>query len=158
LFTRNLYGELSRKRLTPKQEAAQAKIVSLVVKFGALAFVLGVKAQYAIELQLLGGIWIGQLFPAVVLGIYTRWFHGRALLWGWAAGMMTGTGMALARDLKSSIFPLHFGGHIYMVYAAVPALAVNLIVSSGATLLMDALKHERGADATEAEHYLTQQA
>jgi SSS family solute:Na+ symporter len=157
LFTRNLYGELSRRRLTPKQEAAQAKIVSMVVKFGALAFVLGVKAQYAIELQLLGGIWIGQLFPAVVLGIYTRWFHGRALLWGWAAGMATGTGMALARELKSSIFPLHFGAHTYMVYAAVPALAVNLLVSAGVTALMDALKQERGVDATEAEHYLAQQ-
>jgi SSS family solute:Na+ symporter len=154
LFTRNLYGELSRERLTPRQEAAQAKIVSLVVKFGALAFVLGVKSQYAIELQLLGGIWIGQLFPAVVLGIYTRWFHGRALLCGWAAGMLAGTGMALARDLKSSIYPFHFGTHSWLVYAAVPSLAVNLIVSAGATLLMDALGHQRGTDATEADHSL----
>ncbi|MBT9331941.1 monocarboxylate uptake permease MctP [Paracidobacterium acidisoli] len=158
LFTRNLYGELHRGRMTPQQEASQAKIVSLVVKFGALIFVLGVKSQYAIELQLLGGIWIAQLFPAVVLGIYTRWFHGRALLCGWAAGMLTGTGMALARDLKSSIFPLHLGTHhTYMVYAAVPALLVNLIVSAGITLFMDALGHPRGADATDAAYPAAQQ-
>src|SRR6202000_2207575 len=100
LFTRNLYGELRRTPTTPKQESTNAKLVSLFLKFGALIFVLFVKTQYAIELQLLGGIWIAQLFPAIVLGIYTRWFHARGLFWGWVAGMATGTGLALARDLK----------------------------------------------------------
>src|ERR1700744_5026516 len=118
LFTRNLYGELRKTPMTPKQESTNAKLVSLFLKFGALAFVLFVKAQYAIELQLLGGIWIGQLFPAIVLGLFTRWFHGRALLWGWVAGMATGTGLALARDFTSSVYPFQFGGHTYVVYAA----------------------------------------
>src|SRR5271170_859347 len=82
LFTRNLYGELRRTPMTHAQESANAKIVSLFIKVGALVFVLFVQTQYAIELQLLGGIWIAQLFPAVVLGVFTRWFHGRALLCG----------------------------------------------------------------------------
>jgi len=158
LFTRNLYGELRRTPMTPAEESKNAKVVSLFLKFGALAFVLFVKAQYAIELQLLGGIWIGQLFPSVVLGLFTRWFHGRALLWGWGAGMATGTGLALARDLKSSVFPFQFGGHTYVVYAAIPALMVNLVVSVAATWLLNAVGHERRVDQTQPGDYLPQEA
>jgi solute:Na+ symporter, SSS family len=158
LFTRNLYGELRKTKMTPAQESANAKLVSLFLKFGALAFVLFVKAQYAIELQLLGGIWIGQLFPAVVLGLFTRWFHGRALFWGWAAGMATGTGLALARELKSSVYPFQFGGHTYVVYAAIPALLVNLEVSVAVTWLLNILGHERLVDQTQPSDYLPQEA
>jgi hypothetical protein len=42
------------------------KWVSLIVKFGALVFILFVPTQYAIQLQLLGGIWIIQTLPAVL--------------------------------------------------------------------------------------------
>jgi len=158
LFTRNLYGELRKTPMTPAQESQHAKVVSLFIKFGALAFVLFVQAQYAIELQLLGGIWITQLFPAIVLGAFTRWFHGRALLWGWAAGMVTGTGLALARELKSSVYPFQIAGHTYAVYAAIPALLANIVVSVGVTWLLNALGHERHADQTEASDYLPQEA
>jgi SSS family solute:Na+ symporter len=158
LFTRNLYGELRGTKMTPKQESTNAKVVSLFLKFGALAFVLFVKTQYAIELQLLGGIWIGQLFPAIVLGIFTRWFHARGLLWGWAAGMATGTGLAIARELKSSIFPFTFGTHVYLVYAAIPALLVNLIVSAGVTLVINALGRPHLRDETVAGDYLPAEA
>jgi SSS family solute:Na+ symporter len=158
LFTRNLYGQFLRRPMTPKEESTNAKLVSLFLKFGALVFVLFVKAQFAIELQLLGGLWIMQLFPAVVCGLFTRWFHGRALLAGWAAGMASGTAMAWARDLKSSIYPLHFAGHTYMVYAAVPALALNLLVSILGTMLLRAIHHAPGADATTESDYVAQQA
>ena len=47
-----------------------AKIVSLAVKFGALAFVLELPTTYAIELQLLGGLWTTQLVPSVVIGVF----------------------------------------------------------------------------------------
>ena len=158
LFTRNLWGELRKTPMTPAEESKHAKLVSLFLKIGALVFVLFVKAQYAIELQLLGGIWIGQLFPAVVLGLFTRWFHGRALLWGWAAGMATGTGLALARELKSSVFPFQIGGHTYAVYAAIPALLANLAVSVAVTWLLNAVGHERRADQTQPSDYLPQEA
>jgi solute:Na+ symporter, SSS family len=154
LFTRNLYGELRRTPMTPKQESTNAKLVSLFLKFGALIFVLFVKTQYAIELQLLGGIWIAQLFPAIVLGIYTRWFHARGLFWGWVAGMATGTGLAIARDLKSSIYPFTFGTHVYMVYSAIPALLANLIVSAAVTVLLNALGKPHLPDQTQPSDYL----
>ncbi|HTZ57901.1 MAG TPA: sodium:solute symporter [Acidobacteriaceae bacterium] len=138
LFTRNLYGELVHRSLfssemTGVQEAATAKLVSLAIKLGALTFVLLVRAQFAIELQLLGGVWILQLLPAVVGGLFSRFFYGPALLWGWLAGMAAGTAMVGSLGLKTSIYPFHFAGHNYSVYAALPALALNLAVAAGAS-------------------------
>jgi Na+/proline symporter len=54
------------------QEAQMAKWVSLIVKFGALVFIIFVPTKFAIYLQLLGGILIIQTLPAVMLGVYTR--------------------------------------------------------------------------------------
>src|SRR5438552_4898174 len=42
--------------------------------------------SYAIQLQLLGGLWICQTVPAVLLALYVR-LDPRALLAGWAAGV-----------------------------------------------------------------------
>src|SRR6202046_4354639 len=141
LFTRNLYGELFHRSffsaaMTGGQEATMAKLVSLAIKLGALAFVLLVRSQFAIELQLLGGVWILQLLPAVVGGLFTRFFHGPALLCGWRAGMAAGTAMVGSLGLRSSISPLHFAGHVYNVYAALPALAVNLVVAGVVSLTL----------------------
>ena len=66
LFTRNIYVQFIRPNCTPKQEAQNAKIASLIVKFGALLFIIFLPLQYAIQLQLLGGIWISQTIPAVI--------------------------------------------------------------------------------------------
>jgi SSS family solute:Na+ symporter len=158
LFTRNLYGEFARKKATPAQESQMAKIVSLAVKFGALVFVLRLPATYAIEMQLLGGIWMGQIFPSVVIGVFTRWFNPWALLAGWAAGMAAGTGMAVSLGLKSSVYPLHIGGSVYAMYAAVPALLLNLAVSTAITLAirtsgLNSKPTFYGSDQTAAEAY-----
>jgi solute:Na+ symporter, SSS family len=48
-------------------------------------------------LQPLGGVWILQTFPAIVFGLYTRWFHRWALVAGWAAGQPAAQAGALAR-------------------------------------------------------------
>ena len=68
-----------------------AKIVSLVVKIGAVVFILAIPQAYAIQLQLLGGIWIIQLLPPILLGLYSRGFNALALLIGWAVGTAIGT-------------------------------------------------------------------
>src|SRR6201996_983640 len=106
LFTRNLWGEFVRTPLTPAEEARMAKLVSLIIKFGALAFILTSSAQYAIELQLLGGIWMMQIVPAILCGLFTRWFSGAALLAGWVAGMATGTDMVASMGRETSVVPL----------------------------------------------------
>jgi SSS family solute:Na+ symporter len=76
LYTRNIYCEFVNKSPTDRQKAQTAKRVSLIVKFGALVFIIFIPTQYAIYLQLLGGIWIIQTLPAVMLGAYTNWFNG----------------------------------------------------------------------------------
>ncbi len=106
-----------------------AKLISLAIKLGALAFVLLVRSQFAIELQLLGGVWILQLLPAVLGGLFVRFLHGPALLLGWFAGMAAGTALVGSLGLRSSTYPFHIAGHVYGVYAALPALAVNLVVA-----------------------------
>jgi len=163
LFTRNLWGEFVRRPMLPHEESAMAKLVSLIVKFGALVFVLKLPATYAIEMQLLGGIWIGQIFPAVVLGVFNRPrgllpLHPWALLAGWAAGMLCGTGMVASLGLKSSVYPLKLpamlGGGTYAMYAAVPALLLNLAISIMLTFALRAAKASGATDATAEEAYL----
>ncbi|HEY1621980.1 MAG TPA: sodium:solute symporter, partial [Streptosporangiaceae bacterium] len=84
LFTRNVYREFFHRNASPAHETRVAQWVSLIVKAGALVFVLALSKTFSINLQLLGGVWILQTFPAIVGGLYTRWLHRWALLLGWA--------------------------------------------------------------------------
>jgi SSS family solute:Na+ symporter len=157
LFTRNLYGEFVGRKMLPSEESAMAKIVSLVVKFGALIFVLYLPTPYAIEMQLLGGIWMCQLVPSIVIGVFTRWFHPWALVIGWAAGMASGTAMAASLQLKSSVYPLHLPvwlGGTWAMYAAVPALLLNLAISVLLTLVFRSAGLNSGSDSTDAAAYV----
>jgi SSS family solute:Na+ symporter len=70
-----------------------------------------------------------QMVPAVLCGLFTRWFRGAALLAGWAAGMAVGTTMVVSMGMKTSVYPLHLSGHTFAVYAALPAVVVNLVVT-----------------------------
>ena len=97
LYTRNIHREFINRNPTDKQEAQMAKWVSLIVKFGALVFIVFVPTKFAIYLQLLGGILIIQTLPAVLLGAYTRWFNDWALFVGWAVGIAAGH-----RDVRRS--------------------------------------------------------
>jgi solute:Na+ symporter, SSS family len=128
LFTRNIYREFIRPHCSNAQESQMAKWVSLVVKAGALAFIIALPQQYAIQLQLLGGIWIIQTLPAVLLGLYTRWFNPWALLVGWAVGTGTGTWIAASLNFIPT-YPLVYHGHTYPGYTALYTLILNLIVA-----------------------------
>src|SRR3981081_2931812 len=75
LFTRNVWKSYVNPDISHAGEAAVAKIASLVVKVGALSFILFLPTQYALDLQLLGGLWILQTFPGVVVGLFTLWFR-----------------------------------------------------------------------------------
>ncbi|MCL4508979.1 MAG: sodium:solute symporter [Chloroflexi bacterium] len=144
LFTRNIYKTYFRPNCSTGEEARAAKITSFVVKFGALIFVIFLPQQYAINFQLLGGILISQTFPAVVFSLYTRWFHRWALLLGWAAGIVAGIAMAVANKFAGSVYALHLGGFTYSAYAAVLALALNIVVAVVFTIIFDALGVARG--------------
>jgi solute:Na+ symporter, SSS family len=154
LFTRNIYKEYFNPNCTDAQESRMAKIVSLIVKAGGLIFILGFPQNYAIVLQLLGGIWISQTLPAVMLGLYTRWLHPWALLLGWLTGIAAGTWMASALSFKSATYVLHVFGVAVPCYAALSALALNLAVSVVLSLVFNAAWRETRADETLAEDYV----
>ena len=147
LYTRNIHREFINKNPTEKQESHIAKLVSLIVKVGALVFILFVPTQYAIQLQLLGGIWIIQTLPPVMLGAYTRWFNSWALLVGWAVGTVAGTAMAVATKLTPT-FPLVLGGHTFPGYTAVYTVILNLAVAVVLTPIFNAFG-SRGAASDE---------
>ncbi|WP_420994381.1 monocarboxylate uptake permease MctP [Cupriavidus sp. 30B13] len=128
LFTRNLWRPLVSPDITPAAEASTAKIVSLVVKFGALLFIVFLPTQYAIDLQLLGGVWILQVFPAVVYTLYTRRLNTTGLMLGWAVGVVVGTGLAVSQGLKP-VYAVHLGSATYPLYIGLIALAANTVVT-----------------------------
>ncbi|MCS6480637.1 sodium:solute symporter, partial [Burkholderia thailandensis] len=116
LYTRNIHREFVNRNMTHDQETHVAKLVSLIVKVGAVAFILGLPLTYAIQLQLLGGIWIIQTPRAIVLGLYTRVLDYRGLLARCGAALVCGTWMALSPKLASSIFTIHLFGHAIPSY------------------------------------------
>jgi len=144
LYTRNIHREFINKTPTDRQESQVAKRVSLGVKVGALVFILFVPTKYAIQLQLLGGIWIIQTLPAVMLGAYTRWFNAWALVVGWAIGIITGTWMAVETNLTPT-FPLSVAGYSFPGYTAVYTLVLNLLVAVVFTPLLNGVGLRGGA-------------
>jgi solute:Na+ symporter, SSS family len=153
LFTRNIYRPFIRPDCTPARESQMAKYVSLVVKLGALLFIVALPQQYAIQLQLLGGVWIVQTLPAVILGLYTRWLEPKALLLGWVAGIASGTWMAAVLNFKGSIYPLTIAGFTMPGYAAFYSVIVNLVVALVLTMVFRAIGAAANEDETLAEDY-----
>ncbi|MGO1053920.1 monocarboxylate uptake permease MctP [Crossiella sp. CA198] len=170
LWTRNIYKEFLKKDASPKQEAQQAKLASLVVKFGAVAFIVFVDPAYSIDLQLIGGVIILQTLPAVAIALYTRWFHRWGLVAGWIAGMGYGLyllylipnpaagrahfgGSALTLDKLSLLGWEPFAGSKTQIYVGFIALVVNLVVAIIGTLIARQLKAFNGTDETKGEDY-----
>ena len=128
LFTRNVWKHYVDPAISHAGEAAVAKITSLVVKIGALAFTLFLPVQYALDLQLLGGLWILQTFPALVFGLFTRWFRAEGLLLGWAVGIGWGSWTAWSNGLKP-LATIAIGDASYSFYVGLGALILNIVVA-----------------------------
>jgi SSS family solute:Na+ symporter len=163
LFTRNIYVEFLDKDSSHERQAQVSKVVSLVVKFGALLVILFIDPQFSIDLQLIGGVIILQTLPSVALGLFTRWFHRSGLIAGWVFGMTAGVAMLYA--IPNPVTKReHFGGSAFAlsklgidtkltIYAGFVAVSVNLIVAVIATLIARAAKVPDGPDATQPSDY-----
>ncbi|HET8614582.1 MAG TPA: sodium:solute symporter [Actinomycetales bacterium] len=158
LFTRNIYRDFINPDATDAQEAKVSKVVSLLVKLGALAFVFTLDKTLALNFQLLGGVWILQTFPAIVFGLYTRWFHRWALLLGWAVAMVYGTITAYQQINPAT--GKHFGSSVGAIeligktgYIALTAFVINVIVAVVVTVVLRALRAPAGDDVTLPEDY-----
>ncbi len=157
LFTRNIYRDFFRPGASARHETRVAQFVSLIIKAGALVFALALSKTFSINLQLLGGIWILQTFPAIVFGLYTRWFHRWALVVGWAAAMVYGTIQAYRVPVPGQANS-HFGGSVapvfgHTLYIAVVAFVINVVVAAVLTLVFRGLRLPEGADETEPGNY-----
>ena len=152
-FTRNIYREFINPDCTDRQESQVAKIVSLVIKAGALVFIFLVPLQYALWLQLLGGVWIIQTVPSVIIGLYTRFFHSWALLLGWVAGFGAGTWMVLMNNY-APVYPIQFMGTTFPCYIALATLVLNIVVSTVLSLVFNAVAPDRAGDRTVAADYV----
>jgi SSS family solute:Na+ symporter len=106
-----------------------AKISSLVVKIGALLVILFLPTQFALDLQLLGGIWILQTLPALVFGLFTKWFRAPGLLAGWFVGFFGGTYLVWINGLKP-LQAISLGGAPFTVYIGILALLANIAVAA----------------------------
>ena len=157
LFTRNIYVEYLRPKATPAEEARVSKLASLVVKLGALLFIVAIDPQFSIDLQLIGGVIILQTLPSVGLGLFTRWFHKAGLIAGWIAGMGAGLCDALRRPRTRRPTTRHFGGSAFAldtlglpwhvaIYAGFLAVAVNLVV--GVIAHLDRARRQGAPTAT----------
>jgi len=160
LFTRTIYKELFRPYASPAEETRVARLASLLMKVGALGFALALNKTFSINLQLLGGIWILQTFPAVVVGLYTRWFHRIALIIGWAVGMAYGTIEAWRTPGGGQE---HFGSSATSVlghttYIAIIAVILNLAVTALLTVIFRAIGLQDGYDETRPADYVADPA
>jgi SSS family solute:Na+ symporter len=137
LLTRNIIKEI-KPNMPASSEIRITKISSTAFKFIALGFVFVVPATYAISLQLLGGILIVQILPAVFFGLYVKSsLRKEPLIVGLLVGIFSGIYMVEYTNnfgaLTSSLFHTTFGS----LYVAVIALVFNLIISFGGSAIMN---------------------
>jgi solute:Na+ symporter, SSS family len=161
-FTRNIWKPFIHPEMTPAEESVIAKLVSLIVKVGALVVIFVMPTQFALDLQLLGGVWMIQIFPALIFGLFTRWFGGAALFVGWLVGIVVGTTLSYTPQPDGTVkwLPVHklagdlpLVGHFDLGFAAYNGLTGVVLNALLAALLSLALR-SRAPDATRPEDYL----
>ncbi|MBR0642958.1 monocarboxylate uptake permease MctP [Plastoroseomonas hellenica] len=128
LFTRNFWKAYVDPSISDAGEAQVAKVASLVVKVGALLVIVFLPTQFALDLQLLGGVWILQTLPALVFGLFSGWFRAPALLAGWLVGFLGGTWLVWINGLKP-LQAISLGGAPFTVYIGLLALLANVLVA-----------------------------
>src|SRR5205814_592277 len=158
-FARDIYRPYFRPGASHREEGLVSQIVSVILKLGAVAVIVSLKVSFAIEFQLIGGVIVIQILPAVVLGLYTRWFHRWALTAGWVVGMGLSIYMLYVTPGKTTT---HFGSASFAfstwgfntkltIWTGIVGLLANLIVATVLTLLFTRLP--RGRDETSPADY-----
>jgi SSS family solute:Na+ symporter len=117
LYAKNLFRPLIKPDVTDQQVARLARIMVLVLAFGGMLSAIYTKPTL-VSLLILGSAGIGQLFPGVVLGLFSR----RVTTAGVFAGALTG--IALASTLILTGHDPYHGWN-----AGFLALCVNFLVA-----------------------------
>ena len=170
LWTRNIYEAYLHRDATPAQQTQQARIASLVVKFGAVVLIVLINPQYSVNLPQIGAVIILQTLPMVAIALYTRWFHLWGLAAGWAAGLAwglsmlysipdfaTGTehfgGTGLSLSALSLVGWHPFAGSPMQIYVGFVALIGNLLVATVVTIVLRGMRVAGGTDQTRPQDY-----
>ncbi|MGD0642887.1 MAG: hypothetical protein ABSC22_19270, partial [Roseiarcus sp.] len=104
------------------------------------------------------GVWMMQIFPTMIFGLYTRWFSGWALLVGCAAGMIVGTSLSYTATAWVPVHALKWDipliGHVdfgfgFAAYNGLTAIVVNILV---ATLLSLVLRSKAPDETAPADY------
>lgn len=137
LFTRNVLPKL-RTAPDPAHDTRTARWSALFVLICALGLVFVLPVTFAIDLQLLGGIWILQTFPTIALGLWQTRFNAFGLLCGWLVSVPLASWMALRGGAVHTTVVLTLAGRHCSVYLGLVALALNLVISGAGSLLTPA--------------------
>lgn len=90
LYTKNLFRPIVAPRMTDQQVARLAKVMVLVLTFGAVLLAI-YSSTSLVSLWLIGLAVAAQLFPGVILGLFSK----RVTTSGVFAGLVIGTGIAV---------------------------------------------------------------
>jgi SSS family solute:Na+ symporter len=150
IFSRDIYKQFVT---SGGNEAQVAKLFSIVMVVGAVVFILVIPNTYAVQLQLLGGMWIIQTFPAIAFSVFTRFFNGWALLIGWAVGIGTATYLVTLNHFVGSTYPFHVFGYVLPSYIAFATVILNAAVAAVLSLPLNAVASDRARDVTSAADY-----
>jgi solute:Na+ symporter, SSS family len=151
IFTRDMY-EPFISRSKGSAETLVAKLFAMVVILGALVFIVAIPTKFAVQLQLLGGMWVIQTFPAIVFSVFTRFFNGWALLIGWLVGIITATWL-VAQNAFGSTWVFHIFGYTVPSYIALATVLLNALVALLLSFPLNALANDRHKDETQATDY-----
>jgi SSS family solute:Na+ symporter len=152
IFTRDIYKQFASST-SPSTETLIAKLFSIVMVVGAVLFILAIPNTYAVQLQLLGGMWIIQTFPAIAFSVFTRFFNGWALLIGWGVGIVSATYLAALNHLMGAIWAFHILGYTVPSYIAFATVILNAVVAAVLSVPFNAIASDRARDTTKAADY-----
>jgi solute:Na+ symporter, SSS family len=152
IFTRDIWTQFVHSP-GHHTEMLAAKSFALFMVVGAVVFILAMPVTYAVQLQLLGGMWIIQTFPAVVLSVFTRFFNGWALLVGWGVGIASATWLAGLNHFTGSVWAFHVLGYTVPSYIAFATVLLNALVALVLSPVFHAIGNDRAADETVAADY-----
>jgi len=127
-----------------------SKVVSLLVKVGALVFVLALPTTDIINYQTAGGVWMINALPALIVALYVKRLNVWAMVAGWAAGMAVGTYALFAAKFATRLHDFGFGlGKLYIGFAAI---VVNLVVVAIGSVLAELAGHPTRGTLTDADY------
>ncbi|MDE8347088.1 MAG: sodium:solute symporter [Acidocella sp.] len=152
IFTRDICAQFIAAAV-PGREALIAKCFAIFMVVGAVAFILVIPNTYAVQLQLLGGMWIIQTFPAIAFSVYTRFFNGWALLVGWAVGIGCATWLVALNHFAGAVYPFHMLGYTLPSYIALATVLLNAAVAAGLSVVLNAVAPDVAGDETAAGDY-----